>query len=85
MIWCLLMQCFSILLQGVLLRRQSEGEKDLEILLLRRQLAIVERQHATPRRVSRADKVTLTVLTTQLKSVTGWPMVCVQPGKRARP
>jgi hypothetical protein len=33
------MQGFSTILQIVLFRRQSEQEKDLEILLLRRQLA----------------------------------------------
>jgi hypothetical protein len=42
MIWFMLMQLFSILRQGVLLPRKSEREKDLEILLLRRQLAIVD-------------------------------------------
>jgi hypothetical protein len=35
MVWFVLMQLFSILLQGVWLHGKSEQEKDLEILLLR--------------------------------------------------
>lgn len=72
MIWFMLMQVFSTLLQIVLLRRQSEREKDLEILLLRRQLAILERYHAKRLQISRVDKLSLTVLTTQLQSISRW-------------
>ena len=39
MIWFMLMQLCSILLQGIWLRRKSEQKKALEILVLRRQLA----------------------------------------------
>lgn len=74
MICFLLMQVFSTLLQSVLLGRQSERNKDLEILLLRRQLAILERHHTQRVLISRADKLTLTVLVTSLRAVSGWPM-----------
>jgi putative transposase len=74
MIWCLLMQCFSILLQGVLLRRRAEREKDLEILLLRRQLAMMEHKQTRPLRMSRVDRLTLAVLTVQFKTATGWSL-----------
>src|SRR5579871_6536453 len=74
MLCFLLMRVFSTLLQIVLLRRQIEPDKDLEILLLRRQLAILERHHASRVPISRADKLTLTVLVTQLRSTCGWPM-----------
>jgi len=40
--------------------------KDLEILLLRRPLGIVDR--------ARVEKLTLAVLAAHLPSVTGWPM-----------
>ena len=68
------MQVFSTLLDWLWLGRKSEQEKDLEILLLRRQLEIMNRGHAKRLRMSRADKLTLTVLTTRLKSVAGWPV-----------
>jgi hypothetical protein len=44
MIWFMVMQVVSTLVELVRLGRQSESEKDLEILLLRRQLAIYERR-----------------------------------------
>ena len=49
MIWFMVMQVVSTLIELVRLGRQSESDKDLEILLLRRQLAIYERrQKQTP-------------------------------------
>ncbi len=74
MIWCAWMQFFSMLLEGFWLGRKSEQEKDLEILLLRRQLEIVNRGRGKSSRLLRADKFTLTVLAARLKSVTGWPV-----------
>jgi len=44
MIWFMVLQVVSTLVELVRLGRQSESEKDLEILLLRRQLAIYERR-----------------------------------------
>jgi hypothetical protein len=72
MSWFMLMQGFSSILQLVLCRRQSEQEKDLEILLLRRQLAILERHHTQRIQVSRPDKLTLTVLASHLRTASGW-------------
>jgi putative transposase len=72
MIWFMLMKVFSTILQIVLFGRQSEQEKDLEILLLRRQLAILERHHTQRIQVSRPDKLTLTVLASHLRSASGW-------------
>ena len=74
MIWFMLMRSFSTLLQIVLLGRQSTRDKDLEILLMRRQLAILERQHAKRVQISRIDKLTLLILVSQLRWATGWPM-----------
>jgi hypothetical protein len=74
MMWFVLMQILSTLLECLWLGRKSDREKDLEILLLRRQLDIVDRARDKPLRVSRAEKLTLAVLAAHLKSVTGWPV-----------
>ena len=50
--------------------RLSEQEKDLEILLLRQQLALVERKLNKPLRVSRIERLTLAVAATKFRSVT---------------
>ena len=69
--WFVVSQMFSIILELIILSSQSEKNKDLEILLLRRQLAMVERKLDRPLRVSRADKMSLAVLATKLKTSTG--------------
>ena len=74
MVWFCMTQVFSTILECLWLGRKTDREKDLEILLLRRQLDIVDRARDKPLHVSRAEKLTLAVLTAQLKSVTGWPM-----------
>ncbi len=50
---------------------RSASDKDLEILLLRRQRAIYERRQARAPQLSRGEKLTLIVLGTQLKAQTG--------------
>src|SRR5579859_7943649 len=75
MVWFVVMRLFSTWLQTIWLRRTADQAKDLEILLLRRQLAILARQNTGPQRLSRADKLTLVVLTTRLKAISGWSMV----------
>ena len=74
MMWCVIMQILSTALEGLWLWRKTDREKDLKILLPRRQLEIVDRARDKPLRVSRAERLTLAVLATQLKSVTGWPV-----------
>jgi putative transposase len=69
--WFIIMHCFSLLLELVLLHRQSDVTKDLQILLLRRQLEIVQRKLDKPLRVSRAEKFSLAILTLHLKRTTG--------------
>ena len=66
MIWFMVLQVVATLVELVQLGRSSESEKDLEILLLRRQLAIYERQQSQPMRLSRGEKLTLVVLGTSL-------------------
>jgi len=49
MIWFIVMQVLSTLLEWLSLGRETDHqEKDLEILLLRRQLAILERKQDKP-------------------------------------
>ena len=68
--WFILAQTFSILITIVRIGRLSEQEKDLEILVLRQQLAILQRKQEKPVKPNRAEKMMLAVLTTKLKVVT---------------
>lgn len=68
MIWSVVMCLFSTLLDLVRIGRLSEREKDLEILLLRQQLGIAERKLHKPVRASRAERLTIAVLITKLRS-----------------
>ena len=51
------------------LRFQSDRDKDLEILLLRRQLAILQRTQPRSPRLSRWEKLGLAVLVSKLRSL----------------
>ena len=70
MSWFVVMQMFSVLLEWVRLGRKSEQEKELEILLLRHQLAILERKQTKLVRASHAEKLILAVLAIKLKART---------------
>jgi hypothetical protein len=69
MFWSIIALVFSVLLDLFRLGRLSDREKDLEILILRHQLDILERKRAHPIKVSKADKLTLAVLTYKLKKL----------------
>jgi putative transposase len=69
--WFVIRQILSVLLELIVLRGQSDTNKDLEILLLRRQLALAERKLDKPLWVSRAEKLSLAVLAMRLKVSTG--------------
>ena len=68
--WFVLCYLFSTLISLVSIGRLSQQEKDLEILLLRRQLAILERKQDKPVKPNRAEKLTLAVLTARLRRIT---------------
>ena len=68
--WFILAQAFSIWITIVRIGRLSEQEKDLEILVLRQQLAIMQRKQEKPVKPNRAEKMVLAVLTARLKEVT---------------
>ena len=67
--WFILKHIFSTIFSFVNIRRSSEQDKDLEILILRQQLSILERKLNHPIRPNRVEKLTLAVLTTQLQSI----------------
>jgi putative transposase len=71
--WFILAQLFSILITIVRIGRLSEQEKDLEILVLRQQLAIMQRKQEKPVKPNQAEKMMLAVLTAKLKEVTQRP------------
>jgi len=67
MIWFILGHLFSSLLSIFNLTQLSDPEKDLEILILRHQLTILQRKLKHPVKPTRIEKLTLTVLTIKLK------------------
>ena len=71
MVWFMVLQIVSRLVELIQLRCTSAGDKELEILLLRRQLAIYERKQRQPMRLTRGEKLTLVVLAVRLKATTG--------------
>ena len=71
MLWFMVLQIVSTLVELLQFRRTSVSDKELEILLLRRQLAIYERKQRQPMRLTRGEKLTLVVLAVHLKASTG--------------
>ena len=70
MIFFVLGRIFSLVLGLITLARRSEDEKDVEILLLRQQLRILQRKHPHPPRISRGEKLALVVLGGKLTGMT---------------
>ncbi len=70
MIFFLLAHAFSLLLDLIWLGRQSAHDKDLEILLLRQQLRILQWKQQHPPRLSRWEKLTFVVLAHKLTDMT---------------
>jgi len=70
MVWFCVWQVVSTLVELIRLSRRSESAKDLEILLLHRQLAIYERRQERAPRLSRGEKLMLVVLATRLRDKT---------------
>lgn len=68
MFWFIIAQIVSTLLEWIRIGRLSDQEKDLEILILRHQLDILERKHKKPIRPTRVEKLTLAVLSYQSTS-----------------
>ena len=74
MAWFILSQIFSTLLTLFRLGRTADKDKDLEILILRQQLGILQRHLDKPIIPNRAEKLTLAVLSANLKKQTNRPV-----------
>ena len=74
MAWFILSQMFSTLLTLLRLGSTSDKDKDLEILILRQQLNILQRQLDKPIKLNRAEKLTLAVLSATLKKQSNRPI-----------
>ncbi len=70
MIVFLVTHVFSLLLDLIWLRGRAAADKDVEILLLRQQLRILQRKQPHPPRISRWEKLTLVVLAGRLTTLT---------------
>jgi putative transposase len=70
MLFFLLAQAFSLLLDLLSLRCRPDHDKELEILLLRQQLRILQRKHSHAPHISRWEKLTLIVLAGKLTGMT---------------
>ncbi len=70
MFWFSLMHLCTFLLEWLRIGRLSEREKDLEILLLRQQVTILERKVNGPLRVARVERLTLAVVTKTFQIIT---------------
>ena len=62
MISTLLMSLFSIFFDLLAILRTSKSEKDLEILILRQQIRILQRKTKTPPRISDPERMILAAL-----------------------
>jgi putative transposase len=71
MVFSVLARLVGLLLDLARLLMRTEQRKEVEILLLRRQLAILQRTHARSVRLTRWEKLTLAVLTTRLIRLCG--------------
>jgi hypothetical protein len=69
----ILVHVFTTWMAIVSIGRLSEKEKDLEILVLRQQLAILQRKCHKPVKPNRAEKLTLAILAAKLKQATQRP------------
>ena len=72
MLWHILYQVISLIISILQLRLQSDAAKDIEILLLRRELAILQRHYHGRIRPERVDKLFLTVWIMHLKKNLGY-------------
>ena len=68
--WFILKHIFATIFSFINIRRLSDQEKDLEILVLRQQLSIIQRKLNHPIKPSKIEKLTLAVLTTKFKQTT---------------
>jgi putative transposase len=66
MVWCVLAQVLAILVDLLAMGRRSADEKDLEIVLLRHELRLLQRRQPAPPRLARWEQLPLAVLAAKL-------------------
>ncbi len=71
MVWFILANILSALLALIRISFSSDPAKDLEILILRQQMNILQRKHDQTVKSDRVDKMILSVLATRLKLISG--------------
>lgn len=67
--WFIFKHIFSTIFTFIAIGRQSDLEKDLEILILRQQLSILHRKLNHSLRPNRMEKMTLAVLTNKIRRI----------------
>ena len=70
--WFILTHLATFLVDLVTVRRRTDRDKDLQILLLQHQVRLLQRQRPQPR-LTRWEKLTLAVLTGRLAQCTAGP------------
>ena len=73
MFWFVLAHLAAFLVDLVLGVRRRDRDKDLQILVLRHQVRLLQRQRPRPPRLTRGEKLTLAVLTAALARLTVGP------------
>ena len=73
MFWFVLAHLVRLLVDLATAGRRGDRDQALEIVLLRQQLRILQRQRPRPPRITRAEKLTLAVLTAALARMAGGP------------
>jgi putative transposase len=79
MVWFAFCHLFSCLLDLFTVRRLTDAQKDIQILLLRQQVRVLQRKARQPKRFSRLEKILLAVLVAKLKRTTSDFRAQVQP------
>lgn len=74
MFWHLILQLYSLVLTLLKVSRLSTDDKDIEIIILRKQLDIMKRKQQKPLKLDRSEKLALAVLAANLKESTGRPI-----------
>ena len=69
MVWFIITLILSAILDIITVSRQSNLEKDLEVLVLRQQLSILQRKLNSPIKPRRVEKLSLAVLTNKIKHI----------------
>ena len=75
MLWFVLVHLLGFFVDLLIFTRQTNRERDLQILVLQHQLRLLHRERPRPRHLTRCEKLTLAVLTAKLVRMTTGPHV----------